>query len=145
MDTLSTALTSSGAILAVGLAYKIWLMVKGKRLVSDCCGRKLEVGVDVRDMPHSPVHPEKTNPPCPSQSKMEKHGQSRHGHFLREKKRRVGSESEVSEQKRQHPTVEGGDISLVSSGQANSASKECEDGKGSPSDTTLSLPQSVSK
>jgi len=145
MDTLSTALTSSGAVIALGIAYKVWSNIKGKRLISDCCGRKLEVGVDVRDMPHSPVEPEKTNPHPPSHPVVGKHGQSRHGFVPREKKHRAGSESEVSEQKHQHPIVEAEGIVLVSSVPAASGSKECGNAKELPSDIEPSLPQSVSK
>jgi hypothetical protein len=144
MDTLSTALTSSGAVLATALAYKIWTMIKGKRLISDCCGKKLEVGVDVRDMPHSPTELEMTSP-HPSHQVLETPEESRHGFALREKKRRAGSESEVSEQKHQPQIIVVEDIVLVSSGSASSASKECGNGKDLPSDKEPSLPQSVSK
>jgi len=47
---LATAGLSTGSIVAIGLAYKIWKSIKGKKFVSDCCGLKGEVGVDVRDM-----------------------------------------------------------------------------------------------
>jgi hypothetical protein len=36
------------------IAYKVFMKMKGHRLVSDCCGRKGEVGFDVRDMPPTP-------------------------------------------------------------------------------------------
>ena len=55
---LASAGVSTGSIAILFLLYRIWLSVKGHRLVSDCCGRFYEVGVDVRDMPPTPVKQE---------------------------------------------------------------------------------------
>lgn len=144
MDTLSTVLTSSGAVLALGIGYKIWVNIKGKRLISFCCGRKLEVGVDVRDIPHSPVEPEKKSHP-PPHPVGGKHGQSRHVFAPKERKHREGSESEVSGQKHPHPTSEEADTVPVSSGSASSGPKEYWNEKGFPSETRLSLLHHASK
>ena len=143
MDTTSTALTSTGAVMARGIAYRIWMAIKGRRLVSDCCGRQLEVGVDVRDMPPTPTHPEKTNPP--EQPSKEKHGRSLSGYFQKAKSHRGETKKEVSEKKHQHPTVAVEDISPVSAGSASSASIEYDCEKGSPSGEAPSLPHSVAK
>ena len=40
---------SAGTIAIVLLAYRIFKSVLGKRLVSNCCGRKMEVGIDIKD------------------------------------------------------------------------------------------------
>jgi len=57
----STALASAGVststLLVLGVLYKVWKAVKGRRLISDCCGKKFEAGIDVRDMPPTPPDP----------------------------------------------------------------------------------------
>jgi hypothetical protein len=40
---------SAGTIAIVLLIYKIAKSVIGKRLVSNCCGKKMEVGLDIKD------------------------------------------------------------------------------------------------
>jgi len=47
---LATAGLSTGSIVALGILYRVWRHIRGKKLISDCCGLKGEVGVDVRDM-----------------------------------------------------------------------------------------------
>ena len=54
MDSATGIGISSGSIALLGLLYTIWLRVQGHRLVSDCCGKKYEVGVEVKDMPPTP-------------------------------------------------------------------------------------------
>jgi len=54
MDGLTTAGISTSVVAVLVIGYKILQMIRGHRLISDCCGRMLEVGVDVRDMPPSP-------------------------------------------------------------------------------------------
>lgn len=54
MNIFASAGVSTGAIVILGALWKIWNNVRGHRLVSDCCGRFYEVGVDVRDMPRTP-------------------------------------------------------------------------------------------
>ena len=68
METyLASAGVSTGSIAILFLLYRIWLSIKGHRLVSDCCGRFYEVGVDVRDMPPTPMKQETdSHPPLPS-------------------------------------------------------------------------------
>lgn len=39
---------SAGTIAIVLLLYKLFKSVLGKRFISTCCGKKLEVGIDVR-------------------------------------------------------------------------------------------------
>lgn len=53
-DLLSTAgLTTSGvAILAI--IYKVWGFIKGRRLVSDCCGKRVSFGVNTETI--TPSH-----------------------------------------------------------------------------------------
>lgn len=143
MDTTSTALTSTGAVVAFGIAYRVWTAIKGRRLVSDCCGRQLEIGVDVRDMPPTPKHQETTSLPEPP--KKEKHGRSLSGYFQKGKSHRGETRTEVSEKKHQHPTVAVEDISPVSVGSASSASIEYDCEKASPCGEAPSLPHSVSK
>ena len=51
---LTSAGVSTSVIAGAIIAYKIFMSLKGHRMVSDCCGRKGEIGFDVRDMPPSP-------------------------------------------------------------------------------------------
>ena len=56
-NVLATAGISSSAMAIFFLVYKVLQKVVGHRLISDCCGRRLEVGIDIRDMPKTPsVH-----------------------------------------------------------------------------------------
>ena len=58
-NLLASAGVSSSSIIGLFVAYKIFQSIKGRRLVSDCCGKKLELGVDVREMVATPTeHPE---------------------------------------------------------------------------------------
>lgn len=61
-SALATAGVSTSSIAILYLLYKAFNTLKGHRLVSDCCGKKGEIGFDVRDMPPSPEetksHPE---------------------------------------------------------------------------------------
>ena len=51
---LASAGVSTTTMAILFLTYKAFMMMKGHRLVSDCCGKKGEVGFDVREMPPSP-------------------------------------------------------------------------------------------
>lgn len=63
-NSLATAGFSASGIAIMMLLWKGFRAIKGHRLVSDCCGKKLEVGVDVREMPHTPPDQEESqNPP----------------------------------------------------------------------------------
>ncbi len=53
----SAGLSTTGVALLL-IAYRILKSVKGKKLVSSCCGRKLEMGVDVQDMTPAPAVPD---------------------------------------------------------------------------------------
>jgi hypothetical protein len=53
-STLATAGLSTGSLLLIGIVYKLVMPCIGKRLVSNCCGKIYEVGLDVRGMPSSP-------------------------------------------------------------------------------------------
>jgi hypothetical protein len=53
-SALTTAGLSTSSVVILALLYKGLVMMKGRRLISDCCGRKGEVGFDVRAMPSSP-------------------------------------------------------------------------------------------
>ena len=65
MDTnfLASAGVSTGSMAIAYILYKVWKAVKGHRLVSDCCGKMYEVGVDVRDMPPTPTRLEMKSHP----------------------------------------------------------------------------------
>jgi len=59
---LASAGVGSSTIALLFLAYKLFKKLEGHKLVSNCCGKKTEVGFAVEDM--SPSHPEETkNPP----------------------------------------------------------------------------------
>jgi hypothetical protein len=55
---LASAGVSTTTMAVLFIAYKVFQAIRGHRLVSDCCGRRGEVGFDVRDMPPTP--PEET-------------------------------------------------------------------------------------
>jgi len=64
METyLASAGVSTGSIAILYVAYKVWKNVVGHRLVSDCCGKTYEVGVDVRNMPPTPPTGDAKAPP----------------------------------------------------------------------------------
>ena len=52
--SLAAAGVSTSSIALMIIAYKVFQNLKGHRLVSDCCGRKGEIGFDVREMPPTP-------------------------------------------------------------------------------------------
>jgi hypothetical protein len=58
--SLQTVGMSSGTVAVLFLLYRAFKLVNERRLVSDCCGRKLEIGIAVREMPTTP---ETNNPP----------------------------------------------------------------------------------
>lgn len=45
----SAGLSTSGVAILL-ILYRVLKTAKGKKLVSSCCGRKMEMGVDVQDM-----------------------------------------------------------------------------------------------
>jgi len=48
-DLFKMSGASAGTIAIVLLVYKIGKSIVGKRLISNCCGRKVEVGLDVKE------------------------------------------------------------------------------------------------
>lgn len=59
---LASAGISTTTVVALFAAYKLFMAIKGHRLVSTCCGRKGEVGFDVRDMPPTPPEENQSHP-----------------------------------------------------------------------------------
>ena len=47
---LKTAGLSTSGLAIILIVYRVLKTMKGKRLVSSCCGKKLEMGVDVEEM-----------------------------------------------------------------------------------------------
>lgn len=59
---LASAGVSSSTIAIIYIVYRLFKKFEGHKLVSNCCGKKTEVGFAVEDM--SPSHPAETkNPP----------------------------------------------------------------------------------
>ena len=50
MSMLKTAGVSTTGIAILLIVYRVVKSIKGKRLVSSCCGKKIEVGLDVEEM-----------------------------------------------------------------------------------------------
>lgn len=49
-DLLKMAGLSSSGMAIVLIIYRVLKSVKGKKFISSCCGKKLEVGVDIGTM-----------------------------------------------------------------------------------------------
>ena len=47
---LKTAGVSTSGIVIALIVYRVLKTMKGKRLVSSCCGKRLEMGMDVENM-----------------------------------------------------------------------------------------------
>jgi hypothetical protein len=47
-DLMKLSGASAGTVAIVLLFYRIFKSVLGKKLVSNCCGKKMEVGIDVQ-------------------------------------------------------------------------------------------------
>ena len=47
-DLMKLSGASAGTVAIVLLVYRVFKSVLGKKLVSNCCGRKMEVGIDVQ-------------------------------------------------------------------------------------------------
>lgn len=58
---LELAGLSTSGVAIVLIVYRVWKTVMGKKLVSNCCGNKFEVGMDVQTMTPSAI-PETLNP-----------------------------------------------------------------------------------
>jgi len=50
-DTLlmNAGLSTTGVAILL-IVYKLMKSIQGKKLISNCCGKKLEVGIDVQEM-----------------------------------------------------------------------------------------------
>lgn len=57
LTLLKSAGVSTTTIVIVFMIYKLFKSVVGKKLVSSCCGRKMEMGIDVAQMTPNPMHP----------------------------------------------------------------------------------------
>ena len=53
-DLLKVSGLSASSIAIVLIIYRIGKLVVGKKLVSSCCGKKMEVGIDVVNMTPTP-------------------------------------------------------------------------------------------
>jgi len=60
INLLSNAGLSAGTISVILIIYHIGKAIINKRIVSDCCGRRGEVGIGIRNMPETP--PQETPP-----------------------------------------------------------------------------------
>jgi len=49
-DLLKMAGLSTSGVAILLIVYRVLKSVKGKRLVSSCCGKKIDIGVDVQPM-----------------------------------------------------------------------------------------------
>lgn len=49
-DLLKMAGVSSSGLAVIFLLYRVWKMIRGRRLISTCCGRRLEIGIDTQSM-----------------------------------------------------------------------------------------------
>jgi hypothetical protein len=58
-ETLMNAGLSTTGVAILLIVYRVLKTMQGKKLVSTCCGRKGEMGVDVVDMTPTPVAPRK--------------------------------------------------------------------------------------
>lgn len=53
---MGAGLTTTGVALLL-IAYRVLKAIQGKKLVSDCCGKKMEVGFQVGEMTPLPAPP----------------------------------------------------------------------------------------
>ena len=49
-DLLKTAGLSTTGVAIILIVYRIVKLMKGKKLISSCCGKKIEMGIDVQTM-----------------------------------------------------------------------------------------------
>jgi len=119
---LATAGFSTSAIVITGLVYKGAKSIIGRRLISDCCGKNYEVGLDIRDMPHSPKRKGTTHPTA----ELEPSSENQHESPSKEPEHREALETEQSARKHPHPKVEAEETAPESVDSASSESKESE-------------------
>ena len=58
-DLLKISGLSASTIAILLIVYRVIKMMVGKKLISSCCGRKIEMGVDIAQM--TPKPPEETH------------------------------------------------------------------------------------
>lgn len=86
-DTATTFGVSTAGVALIALVWKALQNINHKRLVSKCCGRKIDLSVDVVESAPSPE--ESQNPPPPLQIRKETAVESpdatvlKHGYSLR--------------------------------------------------------------
>ena len=86
-DTATTFGVSTAGVALIALVWKALQNINHKRLVSKCCGRKIDLSVDVVESAPSPE--ESQNPPPPLQIRKETAVESQdavaptHGYSLR--------------------------------------------------------------
>ena len=61
-ELLKMSGASAGTIAIILLVYKILKSMIGKRFISKCCDKKIEVGLDIKETPNTPVVVEIKNP-----------------------------------------------------------------------------------
>lgn len=49
MDSLTSGGIGASIILGLGIAYKIYVALNHHRIVSNCCGKKIEVSLDIEE------------------------------------------------------------------------------------------------
>lgn len=49
MDSYASGGVGAGAVLALGVAYRIYLAINHHRVRSNCCGKQMVVSVDVEE------------------------------------------------------------------------------------------------
>lgn len=54
VDLFKMAGVSTSGVAIILIIYRVLKSMKGKRLVSQCCGRKVDIGVDVEEMTPKP-------------------------------------------------------------------------------------------
>jgi len=142
LTSLQTAGVSTSAIALLFCVYKVFECAIGHRLISDCCGKRMSVGVDVRDMPHSPDSSENQTLKTPLVPKA-KSSESLSVYPPREKLHRKVKGIIQYFQRRRGQTVEEEDFSPVSSDLASSGSKESAPLTSSPNSVESSSPPTL--
>jgi hypothetical protein len=80
-DLLKMSGASAGTVAIILLIYRVLKSVLGKRFISHCCGKKMEVGIDVKEgvTPKEEVKIEiKTNPMLEKDGSTRKQDEQEH-------------------------------------------------------------------
>ena len=51
MDSYASGGLGAGAVVAIGIAYRVFLCINHRNFRSHCCGRTAEIGIDVDTPP----------------------------------------------------------------------------------------------